>query len=382
MPVDVCVPLEDSTTGADILTRALRVLIGELLRIGPDAAASHGRRAELAMFQSILRVVARTSPGALAALARLPNVGALVRSLRMAPDAATRDAWAGELALVVATELALGGALPEEIAVSAPPRRIVALGRRATFLIPADARCVTASPSGALHVDDVTTPLQIESPSPFHAIHNGLVLATVDNNPLHMVEAHPDKRGNAVDLGGRAASEWTASTHGALETIAQHLPAFRREIDLFVRQIVPVGYDEETHLSASYREAIGTLYLSLHPSALTMVEAIIHETSHNKLNALIELDPLLENDSDERHASPVRPDGRPLLGVLLAVHAFLPVAALYESMLRSREDAGVRARYEAVRRMNAEGAAVLALNARPTALGRTVLQEIEERVRL
>ena len=39
------------------------------------------------------------------------------------------------------------------------------------------------------------------------------------------------------------------------------------------RQVVPVGFFPDRHLSASYREAIGTLYLSLHPSPMTMVEA-------------------------------------------------------------------------------------------------------------
>ena len=40
---------------------------------------------------------------------------------------------------------------------------------------------------------------------------------------------------------------------------------------------VPVGWDEQRHLSASYQEAIGTVYLSLHPNPLTLAEALIHE---------------------------------------------------------------------------------------------------------
>ena len=41
-------------------------------------------------------------------------------------------------------------------------------------------------------------------------------------------------------------------------------------MDLFLHQVVPVGWDPERHLSASYQEAIGTIYLSLHPSPMTM----------------------------------------------------------------------------------------------------------------
>src|SRR6185436_4142373 len=91
-------------------------------------------------------------------------------------------------------------------------------------------------------------------------------------------------------------------------------------------------YDDHKHLSASYQEAIGTIYLTLHPNLMTMAEAVIHEFSHNKLNALFELDELLENAYWPLYTSPVRPDPRPLHGVVLAVHAFQPVARLYERM--------------------------------------------------
>ena len=100
-----------------------------------------------------------------------------------------------------------------------------------------------------------------------------------------------------------------------------------------MQQLVPVGYDPEAHLSASYREAIGTIYLTLHPQPMTMTEALIHEFSHNKLNALFELDPVLDNAFWPLYASPVRPDPRPLHGVLLAAHAFVPVAEMYFRMI-------------------------------------------------
>src|SRR6185503_20664745 len=96
-------------------------------------------------------------------------------------------------------------------------------------------------------------------------------------------------------------------------------------------------------LSASYQEAIGTIYMTLHPSLMTMTEALIHEFSHNKINALFEIDDVLENAWSPLYASPVRPDPRPLHGVLLAVHAFLPVARLYEALIQAREPAAQHA---------------------------------------
>src|SRR5690606_21186127 len=215
---------------------------------------------------------------------------------------------------------------------------------------------------------------------PFADIDGPIALATVDDNPLAMVEAHPDKQGNAVDLGGRPVADWVASLRDALERIRAYLPVLRDEMDLVLHQMIPVGADDEKHLSASYREAIGTIYLTLHPSAMTMTEAVIHELSHNKLNAMLELDPLLENAFYPLFTSPVRPDPRPLHGVLLAVHAFLPVAALYRAMIDQRdalaESDAFRARYETIVRKNREGASVLLENARPTAAGRALLDEI------
>ena len=95
---------------------------------------------------------------------------------------------------------------------------------------------------------------------------------------------------------------------------------------------MPTGHHPETHRSASYRESIGANYITLHPNVMTLAAAVIHEFSPTKLHALFELDPMIENDAAARFSSPVRPDPRPLRGVLLAVHAFLPVARLYEKM--------------------------------------------------
>jgi HEXXH motif-containing protein len=113
---------------------------------------------------------------------------------------------------------------------------------------------------------------------------------------------------------------------------------------------------------------------------MTLAEAVIHETSHGKLNALFELDDVLENADAPLYASPIRPDPRPLRGVLLAVHAFLPVARLYERMLLANHELarapGFAERFARIREINHEGAEVLLEHARPTELGRGLLDEI------
>jgi HEXXH motif-containing protein len=354
---DITIPEPGSTTAREILSLALRRLLRDTLDL-PRTAPPSARPEALAL-RTMLERAAKTAPGPLFAALRRPTISALVRSLRPVralPDA-VRDALFVELVAGLRHDLSGAGVdLPDAPGRRVPPRVLSLLDHTAT-----DTR------SGAVS-------------RPYHPIAKDLVLALADNNPLAMEEAHPDKEGNALDLGGRPAEEWTATLRDALALVEAHLPDLAAEIHLFVQQIVPVGHDEHRHLSASYQEAIGTVYMTLHPSLMTMTEALIHEFSHNKINALFELDDLLENAWSPLYTSPVRPDPRPLHGVLLAVHAFLPVARLYEKMTEAAHPRAAtedfQRRFLQIRKTNREGADVVLTNARPTPVGRPVLDEI------
>ena len=95
---------------------------------------------------------------------------------------------------------------------------------------------------------------------------------------------------------------------------------------------------------------------------------------------VLDHDAVLENAFHPLYRSPVRPDPRPLHGVLLAVHAFLPVARLYERMIEDgapgSDHPDFRRRYAQIIGKNREGAAVLLEHARPTPIGAGVLEEI------
>jgi HEXXH motif-containing protein len=135
-------------------------------------------------------------------------------------------------------------------------------------------------------------------------------------------------------------------------------------------------------MSASYREAPGLIYLSLHPSPLTMAEALIHETQHGKLNTLRWFDAVLLNGDSTWTPSPVRPDLRPLFGVLMAVHAFVPVAAFHTKLCELEHPISKSPPFEAraaqVLEGNAHGLATLRRLAEPTKLGRRVLDALEQ----
>ena len=207
------------------------------------------------------------------------------------------------------------------------------------------------------------------------------LFATVDQNPIAAFEAHPNKDGNLVDLGGRPETEWVDVLEEAFTLVETFLPQTFAEMRLALQEVIPVGYDAERHLSASYREAIGTTYLTLHPTVMTMTEAVVHEFQHNKLNVASYDVEFLENAFHPLYPSPVRPDPRPLWGILLAVHAFLPVAELYRRMRDAKHplasQSGFDARLSEIDLKNHEGMEMLRAHAALTASGVALFDDLE-----
>jgi len=207
-----------------------------------------------------------------------------------------------------------------------------------------------------------------------------LALSLVDTNPLSMEEAHPDKVGNAISLGGKSPGSWVSALEEALNLISLALPDWYAELQHTTQRILPVGFEPEMHLSASYREAPGIVYMTLHPDPLTMAEALIHETQHGKLNLLTWLDPVLDNAYTAWTASPVRPDLRPVMGVLLAVHAFVPVSAFHSALAAQNHPISRSQKFQdrriAVLAGNANGLDIVQAKAKPTAIGARLIREL------
>jgi HEXXH motif-containing protein len=205
--------------------------------------------------------------------------------------------------------------------------------------------------------------------------------ATMDHNPIAAFETHPNKDGNPVDLGGRPEEEWIGSLNAAFALVEAYLPQTFAEMRMMLHEVIPVGYDEMRHLSASYREAIGTMYLTLHPNVMTMAEAVLHEFQHNKINVASDSVEYLENAFHPLYKSPVRPDPRPLWGILLAVHAFLPVAELYRRMRNARHpfaaDPDFERRMSEIDLKNHEGMEMLRAHGRFTSPGTTLFADLE-----
>ncbi len=348
---DLTVPRPGSTTLREIWSRALRGVLLDLLTLHPPTS-----RTAWPSMRAALVTLAKANPGALFSALRLPSIGTRIRCLRDSgrDDIDRTHVFDGlHAALADALGAAWSGPPAPAASFTSWPRRAV---RR-------DGDWVDTDADGPLFVD----------------ITGDVVLCRGDDSPLALHEAHPDKDGNRASLGGRPVALWKTSLKRAFEAIAVALPPLHDEMALAFRQVVPVGFDPERHLSASFRENLGTAYLSLHPADITMVEALVHEFSHNKLNALFELDPVLHNAFSPLYSSPVRPDPRPLHGVLLAVHAFVAVAAVHRGLRRVGHSLAKHPAFDerlaSIEVGNREGLETLQ-NAQPTAAGRTLLDEL------
>jgi HEXXH motif-containing protein len=337
--------------------------VGNLRRLALNALMS---RAELGPVRATLAGVHAAAPDRL--LAAIGRVDVLTPLLIMHRGG---DALAQLRAAVPTLLAALADAFPHDVAWEHPVARVVA-GDRVLDCDPPAARLVAGG--GAWRLDGATPrerrPFHPLPPSPVH-------LSELDTNPLAMTEAHPDKLGNALDLGGRAVSEWVERLGHAFAIVQAALPDWFAELPATLERIVPVGWHDERHESASYAEAPGLAYLTLHPNPLTLAEAIVHETQHGKLNTVLYFDPLLDNAATEWARSEVRPDLRPLGGVLLAVHAFVPVAAMHAALAAIdhplARDPGFERRRRDVIGQNARGLDTLTRLGKPTPLGARLL---------
>ena len=276
--------------------------------------------------------------------------GAIPNLIASMPAASESLLWSGRIDRIAG------------VAIDPPARRIARIGTRVEI----ERESGAVEPVPAAQTTFAITP----------AVH----LSITDSNPLQSLEDHPDKSGNTIDLGRRSIEEWIGGLRGAFELIRTALPEWYEELDVSLQRLIPVGYEPERHLSASYREAPGIAYLTLHPDPLTLAEAIIHETQHTKLNLLRWLDEVLVNGETCWTSSPVRPDLRPLIGVLMAVHAFVPVAALHQRLAELGHDIASTSRFSdrraAVLASNSRGFAILDGQAQPTPAGRRVLDDL------
>jgi hypothetical protein len=145
------------------------------------------------------------------------------------------------------------------------------------------------------------------------------------------MSTHPKHKEMGVEskVGTIPQWEWFSLFAQVFERLRLISPGFADELDIMIQKIVPYGVSHEMHNSASFNHAIGQLYLS-YPTgyddpATAVLEAVIHESNHNKLNLISFFDPLFTGDREEKFYSPYRPDARHIMGIYYWLHAMVGV---------------------------------------------------------
>lgn len=156
-------------------------------------------------------------------------------------------------------------------------------------------------------------------------------LTDIDNNPYNKQEAHPDHKSYwAISWNWWVKSEkdWLSiyeKTFSLLEKVDSWI---YDELNQIIKKIVPLWTSNWVHNSASYKECVWHLYMwytiDTDKPEINNLEAIIHESSHNKLNLIMHFDPVVLNDNEEKYYSAIRPDARHIKWVFLGYHAFAP----------------------------------------------------------
>jgi HEXXH motif-containing protein len=299
-------PADPGRTLARTYAQHLGGCVRRFLAAAPSLPAA--MRPEHARAAALLRDALERDPRPVLSCFASPAVGTPLQCLALRDDLpAFReriDGAAGALLPHLLLEMALRGVLPPGASIAWPhgAPRLAAIGLGGALIAPAGASGLrfSASHLTAIAGDAELARLPLERAALARALEadgggfrlercyrrigDVSLFATVDHNPIAAFEAHPDKAGNHVDLGGRGEDEWVAMLEQCVALIGAFMPGELAEMRTMLHELIPVGYDDVRHLSASYREAVGTVYLTLHPNLMTMTEAVIHEFQHNKLN--------------------------------------------------------------------------------------------------
>lgn len=156
-------------------------------------------------------------------------------------------------------------------------------------------------------------------------------LTNKDNNPYNTQEAHPEHLEKWAISGNwweKSEQEWLGVYKKSFDLLKALDEGTYDELNQIITKIIPLWTAKWMHNSASYKECVGHLYmwytLDTTTPEINNLEAIIHESSHNKLNLLLQFDPIVLNDKTEKYYSAIRPDARHIHWVFLWYHAFAP----------------------------------------------------------
>ncbi|MEA5417689.1 HEXXH motif-containing putative peptide modification protein [Spirulina sp. CCNP1310] len=140
---------------------------------------------------------------------------------------------------------------------------------------------------------------------------------------------------NFEELTPTSIAKWLLSLEEAWFWIDSCSNFLASEMLIGIQSLSPIySHATDVHKSQTFREIPGLLVLSWMSDTSVIVESLVHEYHHHKLNALLNLDPIIIGGSTEEiHYSPWRDDPRPLTGILQAIYVFQAVLEFWYNFL-------------------------------------------------
>ncbi len=132
----------------------------------------------------------------------------------------------------------------------------------------------------------------------------------------------------ATPLPEREFDEWRKLLDEAWDLLVESHPDSANELSAALSTVVPLDADEQV-FAASSSAAFGSIAMSPKQSAVTFAEALVHETQHSKLNALLDFVALSEDDGECRFYAPWLDIPRPVTGLLHGIYAFCSVVEFW-----------------------------------------------------
>ncbi|MFB8798408.1 MAG: HEXXH motif-containing putative peptide modification protein [Microcoleus sp.] len=234
----------------------------------------------------------------------------------------------------------------------------------------------------------------------------GFNIYTDGNQNLEMIQNEIPHLNNGIELnafdsdlrlGGRydlnfeeltptSTIKWLSSLEEAWFWIESCSTLLASEIFMGVQSLVPVhSHAIDVHRSQTFREIPGLLILSWMSDTSVIVEALVHEYHHHKLNALLNLEPIIvEGSPEEIYYSPWRDDPRPLSGILQGIYVFQAVLELWHKILKTDipvlQEKRLQQKVYSAKKQLLTALKVLTTNAGFSLIGQALIEAIEENI--
>lgn len=132
----------------------------------------------------------------------------------------------------------------------------------------------------------------------------------------------------ACPLSDHEFVEWRKLVDEAWDLLTACHPESTEELAACIAAVVPLSTDQQV-FAASSAAAFGSIAMSPKRTAIEFAEALFHEIQHSKVNALLDLVVLCEDDDECRFYAPWLDYPRPLTGLLHGIYAFTAVVEFW-----------------------------------------------------